>query len=92
MRCYFLDRELHRSFYRPASWKTCGPARFDVAWSQRYAVTTYCRALFTLHTGEVTSKRGALEWARETLDPRWRPLLTQVIQDRELGWDPTDPP
>lgn len=63
-----------------------------MAWSQRYAVTTYCRALFTLHTGEVTSKRGALEWARETLDPRWRPLLTQVIQDRELGWDPTDPP
>lgn len=67
-------------------------ARFDVAWSQRYAVTTYCRALFTLHTGEVTSKRGALEWARETLDPRWRPLLTQVIRDRELGWDPSDPP
>ncbi|MGW5421643.1 hypothetical protein [Streptomyces sp. NPDC003943] len=30
--------------------------------------------------------------ARETLATRWRPLLTQVIQDRELGWDPTDPP
>jgi len=67
-------------------------ARFDVAWSQRYAVTTYCRVLFTLHTGEVASKRGALEWACETLDPRWRPLFVQVIQDRELGWDPADPP
>lgn len=67
-------------------------APLDHAWSQRYAVTLYCRALFTLCTGEVASKRGALEWACETLDPRWRPLLTQVIEDRELGWDPDDPP
>ncbi|MDH6128229.1 aminoglycoside adenylyltransferase domain-containing protein [Kitasatospora sp. GP82] len=67
-------------------------APFDHARSQRYAVTVYCRALFTLRTGEVASKRGALEWARETLDPRWRPLLTQVIGDRELGWNPADPP
>jgi len=67
-------------------------ARFDTAWSQRYAVTAYCRALFTLHTGEVASKRGALEWARDHLDPRWRPLLTQVIEDRSRGLDPADPP
>jgi hypothetical protein len=33
-----------------------------------------------------------LQWARDNLDPRWRPLLTQVIQDRALGWDPADPP
>jgi Domain of unknown function (DUF4111) len=64
----------------------------DVAWTQRYAVSTYCRLLFTLHTAEVASKRGALEWARDNLDPRWRPLLTQVIEDRVRGWNPADPP
>lgn len=67
-------------------------APFDVAWTQRYAVSTYCRVLYTLRTAKVTSKHGALEWARDNLDPRWRPLLTQVMEDRALGWDPADPP
>ncbi|WP_063806822.1 aminoglycoside adenylyltransferase domain-containing protein [Streptomyces regalis] len=67
-------------------------ARFDMAWAQRYAVTAYCRALFTLHTGEVASKRGALEWARAHLDPMWHLLLDQVIEDRNRGFDPADPP
>ncbi len=67
-------------------------APFDIAWTQRYLVSTCCRVLYTLRTAEVESKRGALEWAREHLDPRWRPLLTQVLQDRELGWAPEDPP
>ncbi|MFG1925921.1 aminoglycoside adenylyltransferase domain-containing protein [Cryptosporangium sp. NPDC048952] len=63
-------------------------APFDNAWTQRYLVSTYCRLLYTLATAEVTSKRGALEWALEHLDPRWRPLLAQVKEDRALGWDP----
>ena len=67
-------------------------APFDVAWTQRYIVATYCRTLYTLCTAMVTSKRGALEWARANLDPEWRPLLTQVMADRALGWDPTEPP
>ncbi|MDF3147553.1 MULTISPECIES: aminoglycoside adenylyltransferase domain-containing protein [unclassified Streptomyces] len=67
-------------------------ARFDMAWAQRNAVTAYCRALFTLHTGQVASKRGALEWARDHLDPMWHPLLDQVIEDRVRGLDPADPP
>lgn len=67
-------------------------APFDIAWTQRYAVSNCCRVLYTLHTAEVTSKRGALEWALANLDPKWRPLLTQVIEDRELGWDPAAPP
>ena len=63
-----------------------------LAWTQRYAVTAYCRVLYTLLTAEVTSKRGALQWAQATFDPRWRPLLTQVLEDRARGWDPADPP
>ncbi|MEU2159638.1 aminoglycoside adenylyltransferase domain-containing protein [Streptomyces sp. NPDC019208] len=67
-------------------------ASFDLAWTQRYTVTTYCRVLYSLHTGRVASKRGALDWAYRNLEPRWRPLLTQVRDDRERGWDPADPP
>jgi hypothetical protein len=67
-------------------------ASFDLAWTQRYTVTTYCRVLYSLATGQVASKRGALEWAYRNLEPTWRPLLTQVMDDRERGWDPDDPP
>jgi len=59
---------------------------FELAWSQRYAVTTYCRMLFTLKTAQVASKKASLEWGLTTLDPRWRPLLEQVIDDRALGF------
>jgi hypothetical protein len=67
-------------------------ASFDLAWTQRYTVTTYCRMLYSLRTGRVASKPGALDWGREHLAPRWRPLLTQVREDRGRGWDPADPP
>jgi predicted nucleotidyltransferase len=65
---------------------------FDLAWTQRYAVTNICRMLYTLDTGEVTSKRAGLEWAKLNLPPKWHALLQQVLDDRELGWDPDDPP
>jgi hypothetical protein len=55
------------------------------AWGQRYAVVTACRILYTLETAEVASKQGALEWALRTLEPRWRPLLAQVRDERGLG-------
>jgi hypothetical protein len=63
-----------------------------LAWGQRYAVATACRILYTLDTGEVASKRGALEWALRTVEPRWRRLLGQVRDERELGWQPDQPP
>jgi hypothetical protein len=48
--------------------------------------------LYTLETGEVSSKAGALEWGMRTLQPRWRPLLAQVRDERALGWNPHRPP
>lgn len=63
-----------------------------LAWGQRYLVVSACRTLFTLATARVASKAGALEWAQRTLDPRWRPLLAQVRDDRSRGWDPSDQP
>jgi predicted nucleotidyltransferase len=65
---------------------------FDLAWTQRYAVTNICRMLYTLDTGEVTSKRAGLEWAQHNLPSRWQRLLQQVLDDRALGWDPDGPP
>ena len=67
-------------------------ANMDNAWTQRYVVETYCRVLYTMRTGEVSSKPAALEWAMEACDPTWRPLLRQVAEDRTLQWKPVDPP
>jgi hypothetical protein len=52
------------------------------AWSQRYTVTTFCRILHTLDCGRVTSKKAALEWGRDHLDPKWSGLIRQVMADR----------
>ncbi|MBA2531772.1 MAG: DUF4111 domain-containing protein [Nocardioidaceae bacterium] len=65
---------------------------FDIAWAQRYAVTTLCRILHTLDCGRVTSKKVALLWAADALDPRWSNLIHQVIDDRQRGWDPDEEP
>ena len=63
-----------------------------IAWGQRYAVVVACRILYTLHTAEVATKHGALEWALRTLEPQWQPLLGQVRDERRLGWDPARGP
>lgn len=63
-----------------------------IAWGQRYAVTTACRLLYTIDTGAVASKPGALEWGLRTLEPCWRPLLAQVRDERRLGWSPDQAP
>jgi Domain of unknown function (DUF4111) len=69
-----------------ASWMT-----LDIGWGQRYAVTSYCRMLYTLETAEVCSKKASLEWAMQRLDPRWHRLLRQVSADRPRGYNPDDP-
>jgi hypothetical protein len=67
----------------------CPPA---IAWCQRYLVIQASRSLYTVRTAEVASKRDALRWAMMHADPRWRPLLQQVLADRELGFDRDDGP
>lgn len=67
-----------------------GWTNFDIAWSQRSAVASLCRTLYTLDTGEVTSKPASLEWAKQALNPAWRELIQQVLDDRALPWN--DPP
>ena len=40
----------------------------------------------------MTSKKAALLWAKDHLDPRWSGLIQQVLDDRQFGWDPNQPP
>lgn len=65
---------------------------FDIAWTQRYAVTTICRILYSLDTGSVTSKRKALLWGKENLDGEWSDLIQRALDERQIGWDPNDVP
>jgi hypothetical protein len=55
-------------------------------WKQPYVVLTLCRALHTIETGTVSSKREAGEWAKRTLDPEWRDLIQQALDDRPDPW------
>jgi hypothetical protein len=52
---------------------------------QSYIVLTICRILYTLSTGKVASKPSAARWARETLDPRWAPLIERAWEGRHSG-------
>ena len=63
-----------------------------VAWAQRYAVTTLCRMLYSIETGEIASKRGSLMWAKHHLDAEWSHLIQQTLDGRRLGWNPNDRP
>jgi hypothetical protein len=46
---------------------------------QAYAVLTMCRALYTLHHGQVPSKPVAARWAQETLEEQWTPVIRRAL-------------
>jgi predicted nucleotidyltransferase len=64
-------------------------ASFDLSWTQRYAVESTSRMLYTLENGAVVSKPDALDWAEASM-PEWRELVRQVRRDRFVTWN--DPP
>ncbi|MGZ4351943.1 MAG: aminoglycoside adenylyltransferase domain-containing protein [Gaiellaceae bacterium] len=55
-------------------------------WQQPYLVLSFCRMLYTLAVGEVTSKRRAGEWALRALDARWSGLIRRALADRPAPW------
>ena len=55
-------------------------------WKQPYLVLTLCRALHTITTGTVGSKREAADWAVGALDPEWHGLIQQALDDRPDPW------
>ncbi|ADB32793.1 hypothetical protein Kfla_3738 [Kribbella flavida DSM 17836] len=62
----------------------------EMAWGQRYAVTTLCRMLYTLAEGRVCSKKAALLWAIDALGTKWTELCRRALDGRALGFDPED--
>src|SRR5687767_15787408 len=56
---------------------------FNSRFGQSFAVLTYCRMLHTLHTGTVQSKKAAMKWAKQFVDPRWVKIIDQAWNERE---------
>jgi len=50
---------------------------------QSYTVLTLCRILYTLQTGQVTSKPEAMRWAKANLDQKWTPLIDRAWLGRQ---------
>ena len=50
---------------------------------QSFAVLTYCRMLHTLHTGTVQSKKAAVKWAKQFVEPKWIKIIDQAWNERE---------
>jgi predicted nucleotidyltransferase len=50
---------------------------------QSYTVLSLCRILYTLQEGKVVSKLVAAHWAKETLNPRWIPLIERALIGRQ---------
>jgi predicted nucleotidyltransferase len=57
-------------------------SQMNSRWHQPYAVLSYCRMLYTLHTGAVGSKLAAARWAQEALDSRWNDLIQRAVEER----------
>jgi hypothetical protein len=61
------------------------PRRLQSREYQAYAVLTMCRMLYTLQTGEITSKPYAAYWSKKFLDSKWAGLI-----NRALSWNHED--
>lgn len=59
------------------------PSQLERRGSQSYVVLSICRILYTLETGAVASKRQASDWAKATLDERWRLLIDRAWTGRQ---------
>ena len=56
---------------------------FERPFGQSITVLTVCRMLQTCQTGTVESKRSAVEWAEQALDPAWRDLIRNAWAERQ---------
>lgn len=61
---------------------------FRTAYGQASGALVFARALETLATGEVRSKRSAVEFAKDSLEPRWATLVADAFAERSRAADP----
>ena len=66
------------------------PWRLESRGYQSYTVLTLCRMLYTLRTGQVTSKPAAARWAQAELGERWAPLIERALANRHGPYPPAD--
>jgi hypothetical protein len=62
------------------------PEALNNRWRQPHVVLAFCRALHTLDSGRVTSKRAAGRWALSALGPDWAGLIQRALDDRPNPW------
>ena len=56
---------------------------FNSRFGQSFAVLTYCRMLHTLQAGTVQSKKAAVKWAKQFVNPKWVKIIDQAWNERE---------
>ena len=58
---------------------------------QSYVVLSLCRMLFTLQCGTIISKRGAADWAQDSLSKQWAPLIARAWPGRQTSGSDAEP-
>lgn len=58
----------------------------ESAWEQQHTVLAVCRCLYSMASGEVTSKLAAGAWAMKTLDAQWSSLIERAMAERPDAW------
>jgi predicted nucleotidyltransferase len=58
------------------------PEQMNNRWYQPFPVLSYCRMLYTLATGRVTSKPKAATWAQSTLNRHWSGFVQRAWAER----------
>jgi predicted nucleotidyltransferase len=81
-----LCREVREVLHHWAQQLRAEPEALNNRWRQPHVVLAYCRALHTLDSGIVTSKRAAGQWALGALDPDWTRLIQRALDDRPDPW------
>jgi Domain of unknown function (DUF4111)/Nucleotidyltransferase domain len=78
--------DLRHEAFEAIAVRAADPWSYDNGWAQPYVVATFCRMLNTLQTGQITSKRKAMEWAQHALDEEWTDLIESALRDRPNTW------
>ena len=58
---------------------------------QSYVVLSLCRMFYTLQCGTIISKRGAADWAQDSLNKQWAPLIARAWLGRQNAGSDAEP-
>jgi predicted nucleotidyltransferase len=84
-----LRQQMQQVLAKYAQWTFDNQQHITTSGFQSYLVLTFCRICYTLSRGDVASKKVASDWAQQTLEQTWQPLIEQAWQDRQQPNRPT---